>query len=282
MNNQKTYPYWLIRTAQVGLVSKGVVYFIFGALILMTTYIPLNEPIGLFELIKYIISLGWGGRLAVALMALGLLCYSLWKFFQMIFNVEGYKDNTMGYFVRFTWFGPFLFYLVLGGHAFIQLYNWYFGNFTFPFNSGQLQNMLYTTYGKWIVGFISLMFLVNAGSLFYLALSGRYTIMLTGRRFFEDSPRLAKITGLAGYIGYGITLLILSTLFALSIYYTDSSLAQGQDSLFYYLVKQPFGTVLLTAIAVGTICYGVYFFLASLYRWREPDIAGERFTSTGK
>lgn len=277
----ENYPDWLKRIAQTGLVAKGVVYFIFGVLILMTTYIPTDEPVGLFELVKYTIDLGWFGRLILALMALGLFCYSAWKFFQMVYNVEGYKDDFMGYFVRITWLGPFVFYIGLGGHALLQLINWYTGRFSyFRGEPNGLQDLLYTNAGKWLVGFIAFTLLVNGVSLFYLAFTGKYTIMLTGRGFFQSSPRLAKITGFTGYTGYGITLSILAVLFGLSIYYTDGSLARGQDSLFYYLMNQPFGRLLLTAISVGTICYGLYFFMASFYRWREPE--ADSSTNTGK
>ncbi len=275
------YPNWLKNVARLGLISKGLVYLIFGSLIIMATYIPKDEPVGLFEIIKYTINLGWIGRLVTMLMAVGLLCYSIWKFFQMAFNVEGYEDNIRGYFVRVTWLGPFLFYLILGGHAVLQLLNWYRDDFQYnPNDVSVFQEILFTDWGKWVVGFVALTLLVNAGSLFYLAFTGRYTIMLTGRGFFQSSPKLARFTGLFGYIGYGVTLFILGTLFCLALYYSNSYFARGEDSLFYYLINQPFGRIVLTVIAFGTVCYGVYFFLASFYRWRDDGSVSS--TSTGK
>ncbi len=275
------YPQWLKHVAQLGLVAKGVVYFIFGSLIVMATYIPKDDPVGLFEIVKYTISLGWVGRVVTALMSIGLFCYSLWKFFQMTFNVEGYEDNIRGYLVRITWLGPFVFYLVLGGHAAIQLFNWYSGNFNYnPNDQSVFQEILFTWWGKWIVGFVAFTLLINAGSLFYLAFTGRYTIMLTGRGFYQNSPKLARLTGLFGYLGYGLTLFILGSLFSVAIYYSNSFFAQGQDSLFYYLIRQPFGRLILTVIAFGTMCYGVYFFLSSFYRWRDAGSVSS--TNTGK
>jgi hypothetical protein len=276
-----SYPEWLKHVAKFGLIAKGVVYFIFGSLIVMATYIPKDDPVGLFEIVKYTINLGWGGRLLTLLMAVGLFCYSLWKFFQMAYNVEGYEDNIRGYFIRITWLGPFLFYLVLGGHAFIQLGNWYLGIFSYnPNSTSALQQMLYSDWGKWVIGFIALTLIVNAGSLFYLAFTGRYTIMLTGRGFFQNSPALARFTGLCGYVGYGITLFLLGSLFAVALYFSNNAFAQGQDSLFYYLINQPYGRLILTVIAFGTVCYGVYFFLSSFYRWRDDGSVSS--TNTGK
>lgn len=277
----KKYSYWTKVIAQTGLVSKGVVYMIFGVLIVLAALLPSEKPVGLFETIEYVITLGWFGRFIVLLMSVGLLCYSAWKYFQMVMNVEGYENDFAGYFIRITWLGPFLFYLLLSGHAVVQLYNWYFGKFLYyQGQPGRLQEMLYTEWGKWVIGFVALGLLGNAITLFYLAATGKYTIMLTGRNFHESSPRLARLTGMAGYVGYGFTLLILAVLFGLSIYHTDSSFAMGQESLYLYLIIRPWGKLLMAIISLGTVCYGTYFFLASIYRWRVAE--GANSTNTGK
>ena len=263
----ENYEPWIKRVAQVGLVSKGLVYILFGVLILMALY-STGDPVGLLELVKYSINLGWLGRLTIAALAIGLFCYSGWKYCQMVLNVEGYDKDLAGYFVRVTWLGPFVFYIVLATHGIVQLYKWYTGNFIYHDDaSSELQRFLYTTEGKWVIAVIGTTLLVNAFTLFYLAASGRYTLMLTGRRFHESSPRLAKITGLAGYITYGLALFITAILFGISIYYTDSTYLNGQESMFRYLIIQPYGQALLSFIALGTICYGIYFLLTAYYRW---------------
>lgn len=265
------YEPWIKRVAQTGLVSKGAVYIMFGILIVLATYTS-EQPVGLMEIIQYVINLGWFGRLLVAFLAIGLFSYSAWKYAQMVLNVEGYDKDFRGYFVRITWLGPFVFYVVLGAHAVVQLYKWYFGEFLyFEGQSGKLQRFLTTSEGKWIIGFIALTLLVNAFTLFYLAATGKYTIMLTGRSFHESSPRLAKATGLTGYISYGLSLFITGALFAYSIYFSGDNYVEGQESMFRYLIVQPMGKVLLTMISFGTVCYGAYFLLAARYRWRDED-----------
>lgn len=277
----ENYKSWTKRIAQIGLVSKGVVYMIFGVLILMATYSVGDDPIGLFEIVQYIMTKGWFGLVIVLLMAIGLLCYSAWKFFQMTMNLEGYEKDFHGYFVRTTWVGPLFFYLFLAGHAFRQLYNWFFGQFHYyEGKTGKFEEVLNTQWGKWIVAFVAISLLINAITLFYLAFTGRYKIMLTGQ-FYEKSPRLARLTGVIGYVAYGVALFITAILFAYSIYESDQSYLDGQKSMFWYLIVQPFGQLLLSIIASGTICYGLYFLLASFYRWRNHS-SSESSTSTGK
>lgn len=256
--------------AKAGLISKGIVYAIFGALILMAVYGRSEEPVKLFGIIKYIMTFGWYGRLTVMLLSAGLLCYSAWKFLQMLLNTEGYPHNIHGYFIRITWLGPFFFYLLLGGHAAIELYKWYFtGSIFDSSNAADMEDVLSHSWGVWLIASIAIGLFINAVSLFYLSFSGKYTTMLTGQRFYDNSPKLARYTGFSGYFLYGLALLIISVLFGLSIYYQDMSMAQGSQSMFNFFINKPYGAILLTFISLGTICYGIYFFMASFYRWKE-------------
>lgn len=269
-NNHSTYyPTAVKRVAQIGLVGKGIVYVIFGVLILMATYGTGNSPVKLFSIIKYIISFGWYGRGVVVILTAGLLCYSAWKFMQMMLNTEGYKKNLYGYFIRVTWIGPFVFYLTLGVHAIWQLYKFYTGTFNYTDDEVGLSKYLYTEHGKWIITFVSITLFGNAISLLYLAFTGKFKTMLTGKRFYHDAPRFARYSGFTGYFFYGLALFIISILFALSIYNTDSSMANGGESLLDLFIDSWYGRLVLSSIAFGTSSYGFYFILASGYRWRE-------------
>lgn len=264
------YKPWMKTVAQIGLVSKGLVYSIFGALIFLATFSSTEQPVGLFEVIKYIINKGAVGRMLVLTMAFGLLSYSCWKFLQMVFNAEGYKKNLNGYFIRITWVGPFVFYLGLGTHGLVQLYNWYFGTFRyFEGKESDFNRLLESSWGETLIIVIAVGLLSNALTLFYLAATGKYKLLMSGREFFEYNPKAATMAGLIGYIGYGITLFILGALFFAATYYHDYSLAQGQESMFYYLLSKPFGKMLLSIVATGTVAYGLYFFMAAFYRWRD-------------
>lgn len=256
--------------AQIGLISKGVVYCIFGTLIFLATFSSTEEPVGLFEVIKYIINKGAVGRVLVLVMAFGLLSYAFWKFLQMFFNAEGYKKNLNGYFIRITWIGPFIFYLTLGLHGLVQLYKWYFGTFRyFEGKESDFNGLLESSWGETLIILIGIGLISNAITLFYLAVTGKYKLLMSGREFYEHNPKAATFAGLIGYVGYGVTLFILGALFLAATYYHDYTLAKGQESMFYYLLSKPFGKILLSVVAIGTIAYGLYFFLAAFYRWRD-------------
>jgi hypothetical protein len=221
------------------------------------------------EVVKFLIYQDTFGRIAILILSLGLFCYAAWKYSQMVLNAEDHDQNLLGYVTRFTWLGPFIFYIILGIHGLWQLYKWYFGDFQYESEElGRFIQFVETLPGKWVAAFLALLFLVNAVTLFYLAFSGRYSIMLTGKDFHQTSPRLARAVGLVGYIGYGLALFITAVLFVLSIFYAGVSFMDEQESVFRFLLQQEWGKMTLTVIAIGTISFGMYFLFTAYYRWK--------------
>lgn len=67
--------------------------------------------------------------------------------------------------------------------------------------------------------------------------------------------------GSAGYICKGIALAMIGGLFGWAALTHDPDKAGGMDDALATARDQPFGTVLLMAIAVGIACFGVYCFV---------------------
>ena len=87
--NQKT----IKRLAQFGLLSKGVVYVLLGALAFMaafelggTSETDASQS-GAFEAVQG----ASGGTILLAVLTLGLVCYCLWRFIQAFSNGEDKK-----------------------------------------------------------------------------------------------------------------------------------------------------------------------------------------------
>lgn len=67
-------------------------------------------------------------------------------------------------------------------------------------------------------------------------------------------------TGMVGYIAKGVALLIVGLLFLVAAWTADPDDAGGLDGALQTLAEQPFGTVLLLAVALGLVLSGVYRF----------------------
>ncbi|NYI69445.1 hypothetical protein GGQ54_000005 [Naumannella cuiyingiana] len=86
------------------------------------------------------------------------------------------------------------------------------------------------------------------------------------RRSFRDDldgavPQWALRLGTAGYVAKGVALGIVGALFAWAGISYDPGAAGGMDDALRTLLDQPFGPFLLSALALGLACFGVYCFV---------------------
>lgn len=255
------------RVAQYGLLSKGIVYIFFSVILLFAVYGHIDGNIDLYNILDNILLFDWYGPFVVMVLGTGLLSYAGWKFFQMFYNTEGLEKSRTGYFIRATWIGPLIFHLGFGIHVWHRIFRWMANK---PINDAIGMNQsVYDPTDRLILIAFALVFIVNAGTLFYLAFTGKYRLMLTGSNFFDDDPKLAFLTGFLGYFFYGLALLIVSILFIMGVVFYNSDYAGGTESMLDVLKQDRAGRWALLAIAFGTACYGTYFLLTVFYRFRH-------------
>lgn len=84
------------------------------------------------------------------------------------------------------------------------------------------------------------------------------------RRFTEDlrdgGSRAVVILGAVGYVAKGLALVVVGVLFAWSAVTHDPDTAGGLDAAFRTVKQQPFGATLLTVMALGFGCFGLFCF----------------------
>jgi hypothetical protein len=92
------------------------------------------------------------------------------------------------------------------------------------------------------------------------------------QNFTEDLdrgvPPAVRRLGTVGYCAKGVALAIIGGLFVWAAITYDPKKAGGMDAALSTIRGQPFGTVLLTIMALGIACFGVYcFFWARMARY---------------
>jgi hypothetical protein len=70
---------------------------------------------------------------------------------------------------------------------------------------------------------------------------------------------------MAGYAAKGVALAIVGGLFVLAAVRADPEESTGMDGALKLLAGQPLGTVLLLAVALGLVLYGLYSFARAKY-----------------
>ena len=81
----------------------------------------------------------------------------------------------------------------------------------------------------------------------------------------RNPGRWGVLVGRLGYIAKGVALALVGLLFVLAGIRSKPSEAGGLDAALHTLLNQPFGAVLLVAVAVGLACFAVYSFVRARY-----------------
>ena len=92
------------------------------------------------------------------------------------------------------------------------------------------------------------------------------------KKFVEDlvvpagsGGRATIATGMVGYIAKGVAVAVVGILFAVAAFTADPDEASGLDGAMKSLAELPFGVVILTAVALGIVAYGVYCFVRARF-----------------
>jgi hypothetical protein len=116
------------------------------------------------------------------------------------------------------------------------------------------------SWGVWLVGLIGLSVIGYGLSLFYRGLSEGYRDHLEAEGQSGDVGRAYLLLGKVGYVAKGGAIGIVGALFGWAALTHDPDKSGGLDDALRTVLDQPFGPVILGAIAVGIGCYGVFCF----------------------
>ncbi|MFI9383796.1 DUF1206 domain-containing protein [Kutzneria sp. NPDC052558] len=114
--------------------------------------------------------------------------------------------------------------------------------------------------GPALVLAVAAVILVAAGVLAYRGVS---------RKFLEDlvsAGPVVQFLGVVGYVAKGVAYGVIGVLTAIAAVTADPQRTGGLDTALHTLAGQPFGVVLLTAVAAGFAAFGLYCFGDARYR----------------
>ena len=256
----------MIWLARLGYAARGIVYLIIGGLAikLATGYggsatdqhgalqAIHNEPFGKFLL---------------AVVAIGLIGYALWKFIEALFNTEGVGTNAKGVLTRVGDAAVGVAYAALALGA-IQLV-------TGRGSGGKSSNastqdwtalLLKQPFGVALVVIVGLIVIAVAGFLFYRAYAADFRKRLNLTGLGAQWSKWAIYSGRFGYAALGVVYGIIGIFLIVAAVHNNPGQAEGLSGALQTLIHQPFGPVLLAVVALGLLAYGVFSFVEARYR----------------
>ncbi|GAB2539344.1 DUF1206 domain-containing protein [Rufibacter soli] len=260
MDQQKKH--WIESFAKVGYIAKGIVYFLVGILTAMAALGLGGEKASnsdAFSHVKQIPS----GSLLLALLAIGLVGYSLWRFTQAIKDTEHKGAGAKGAGKRIAYAFSGLLYASLAYLAFKVLTGNGGGSGGGSKEQTLVAELLEKPFGKWLAIAIGLMTIGNG--IYQITKGVTASFMKNINGLPRDKFDILKKAGQAGYISRGVVFGIIGFLFVRAAWLQKPKVAEGTEGAFSFLQTSPFGNVLLAVVAIGLMGYGIFMFVQAKY-----------------
>lgn len=256
--------WWAQQLMRFGHAAKGFLYGLIG-LFAMRGVIYDGESAGGSELVLATLGDQAIGSLVLAMLAVGLAGYSLWRFVQMLVD-PGHLNQQLDF------------------HHFVQRCGYGFSGFTYMgigYTAGRLAIGLTVDFkdtaeeiaevlfeypiGPWALFASGVSVILIGFAYVYGAISGSF-ISEFQPQLYTAVKQSTVLMGKIGFTARGVSFMLIGAYLVKAAYLTDDDTVGGLGQVLDRLDDQPFGKVWLTAIAVGFFAYAIYMIMASFYR----------------
>ena len=255
--------------ARMGYAARGVIYVIVGGLAALAAWgggqtagggQATDSKGALLELLGAPF-----GKLLLALIAVGLLCYAAWRVAQAGFDADRHGTDAKGLAIRIGLGVSAVIHVGLAVFALSLITGWGSGGQS----SGDESSREWTAwlmsqpYGRWLVAAVGLA-VVGAG---LAHLVKAYKASFVAR--FDMNPderRIIVPVSRFGLTARGVVFIIIGGFFLLAAIQQDPNEARGLSGALRALQDQPYGWLLLAVVAVGLVMFGAYSLIEARYR----------------
>ena len=263
---------WIERLARLGYAAKGVVYVVVGWLAAGAARGLGELPSGSEDVFGAVLDQPLGG-VELAVIALGLVGYTLWRIVAAVADPERKGSDARGLAVRAYYLGSAVVHGALAAGAVRVLVD---GRVRVAARVGSDDDMPMHTatlmaqpFGRWLVGGVGIAFLAAAFYQAWLAF-GRYRKKLKPYRLPEwAQPAVGPVVGF-GLMARGLVFAIVGGFLVLAAWHALPAKAKGLAGALGTLLAQPAGPWLLGLVAAGLAAYGVFNLLMARYRSIRP------------
>jgi hypothetical protein len=205
------------------------------------------------------------GRVVVFALAVGFGCYTLWRLAQVFLGRDLEEDGAKKKWgKRLSSLGKAAIYAALCASAFSILFGQSGGGGK---NEREAtKGILGWPGGRWIVGAIALAIAGATLWNFYRAVAGKYKDSLkTGQMSAKEQAWTTRIA-FVGLTSRAVVFGLISWFFFKAAADYDAKKARGLDGALRKLAAAPYGTVLLSIVAVGLFAFGLFCLIQAKYR----------------
>jgi len=256
--------------ARLGYGARGVVYGLVGGLALLAAIGSGGQTGGSRSALQTLLSQPFG-KLWLALIALGLAGFCIWRVLEAITDADHHGTDLKGWGVRAAHLISGGIYAGLAFSALGLALGWGSGG------GGENQAaqdwtawLLSQPFGRWLVGLVGAAVIATGLSFVRKAWRGDVAAHLA----LPGDKRDWIITlGRLGFAARGVVFALIGGFLLLAAWHSNSAEAQGLGGALKALQQQPYGWVLLSLTAVGLFAFGLFGLVQARYRHIDaPDL----------
>lgn len=259
--NNESKEKWFEKFARFGLVSKGIVYCLMGILSVLAAFGLSQENGDKVEAFKLIYDQPFG-QVILIIIALGLLGYSMLRFFQAFKDTNHKGKDMKGIINRVGYTLSAFLYLGIGAYA-LRLV---FGSPTGGDGDSRqfvVSKVLQYPGGQYAVGIAALIVIGMGIYQIFRGITGKFMKRVQLSR--SNKKEAFKMTGTVGYISRGIVLGIIGYFLAHAAWLSNAGEAQGTGEAFNFL-ENKFGSFMMAIVALGMVGYGIFTLVKAKYQ----------------
>lgn len=254
---------WVERLARFGYATKGIVYIIVGVLAVMTALDAGGRATDTQGAFREIYSQPFG-QVLLAVVAIGLVGYAVWRVTQAIVDAEGKGNDLKGISIRI---GYACSGLIHAGLAFSAARLMLAGRES---NSEQAHKsrtaeLMSLPFGTLLVGLAGVGFIGFGLYQLYKGYKRKFLKRLEGGAMNKTENRWVTRFGQVGLAARGVVFGIIGYFLIMSAIHYNPGEVRGLGGALQALAVQPYGKVLLGIVAAGLAVYGCYMLIEAKY-----------------
>jgi hypothetical protein len=253
---------WVEPVARVGFASIAVVYMTIGFLALLLAAGKGGQATDQRGAIDALEGLP-GGKVLLAVIALGMAGYALWRFLQGTMDLEEKGKKAKGLALRIGYIASGVAYTSLAYYTLKEV----LGSASKRDSQKGFSAWLLTNdSGALILGALGMAVLAWGVWHFVKAYKEKFMRHVkTGEMSAYEQCWMRRV-GRLGLSARGVVLITLGILAINAARHHDANQVQGIDGALRELASQPYGTYILGGVALGLIAYGLYWAFNVRYR----------------
>jgi hypothetical protein len=249
--------------ARAGLTAKGIVYCLLGLLALMAAFhiggtsSSEADKKGVFSFVQH----QPGGRVLLALIAVGLFCYCVWRFISA-FHSQERQDMKKGWGKRVRYVFSGLVYLSLAFYAAAMVLE---KQKEGGGKKAMLSQLFDQPYGQLLAGLLAAVLAITGIYQGYYGVSEKYKKHINTMRLNDQASVNLLVSGKIGYLARGFVWLVISWMLAKAAWSANASQTADTSGAFSYLRGGWYGPYVMGVVATGLICYGLFNFIRARF-----------------